>query len=262
MAAMHFRVIAIACASAAFLCGGPSSAVADDPPSGQTVVITLGKSSPPSPPPPPSGDGQTAVVTGPFPPDPPPDSKRNSPQTPTKSSSQATTKSSTQTASSPPPPSAEPQQAPATSQTAETQPAHSHVAHPRRAPSHVSVRGGLSRRVAPLPAPRGGASAVEVRPVDLIIAVPRGKSLAVADQHAAAARAVRSAAGRDWFKWVVPIAALMGLLALFAAVRHAYWRWAIHRSRHPVDAEIAPVPGDPATAKEYAVYRGTRRLGR
>ena len=240
-----------------FLCIGPHAAFADDSPPGREVVITPGKAAPPS------GAGKrTVVLAGPFPPAAPPAAN--------KSSQQTTSKTSTPTASPPPAP---PRRACASASAStcagrdvtggrRASRAKSRVVPRKRARSHASVHGGQSLRVALHPVARGGPSEAQTQPVDL--AAPAGPPAVAASATPAAVAAppARPTNGSDSLKWVVPVVALAGLLALLVAIRFAYWRWAIRRSRHHVANGIASKTGEHASKDAYPVYRGTRRWGR
>ena len=256
MAVMQFRALAVTLLGAMFLCIGPHTVFADDSPPGSEVVITPGKAAPPA------GSGERSVViSGPFAPPAPPAAK--------KSSQQTTSKSSTQAASPPPAPPPAPAPPPppppapaATSRAAVASPAKSRVVPRKRARSHASVHGGQSLRVALHPVARGGPSEVQTQPVDLAARADPPAVVASATPAAVAAPLARPSNGGDSLKWVVPVVALAGLLALLVAIRFAYWRWAIRRSRHDVANGSASLTGEHASKDAYAVYRGTRRWGR
>ena len=257
MAGMQFRLIAVALLSPAFLCIGPHSAFADDSPPGREVVITPGKAAPPS------GAGKrTVVLAGPFPPAAPPAAN--------KSSQQTTSKTSTPTASPPPAPPAAPAAPPppspppataATSRAAASSRAKPRVVPRKRARSHASAHGGRGLRVTPPPVARGGPSEAQTQRADPIAPAIAPAVAASATPAAVAAPPPRTTTASDSLKWVVPVAALAGLLALLAAIRFAYWRWAIRRSRHQVANGFDSKPGEHASKDAYPVYRGTRRWG-
>jgi hypothetical protein len=233
MAKMHLRATAIALVTAAFLCLSPHAGFAADPPTTVTVVVSPGDAAPP-----PDAGRQTVTLTGPFPPVPPPAPKKGSKQ-----------------AASPPPAPAPAPPPPSTSRAVVASPPPAPRVH-KKAKSRESVHGGASRRVADPPLARGGASATHEQRVALV---------ARADSLVSVAPAALDTRTHESIRWVLPVIALLGLLgvlALFAASRLAYWRWAIRRSRRQVATTLDPLPGKRAPRKGYVLYRGTRRWGR
>ena len=254
MAEMQLRPIAMTLLSTAVLCISPHTVLADDPPPGTEVVITPGKAAPPS------GAGKrTVVLSGPFPQPPPPASAKTSQRTTGKSSTQAASPPPARPAAPAPPPAPPPPPPP---RAAVSSPAKARVVPRKRARSHASVHGGRSLRVALPPVARGGPSTIQTQRSDPVAPADPPAVVAPASSAVAVAPSVRATQAGDSLKWVVPVAALAGLLALVALARFAYWRWAIRRSRHHAGKGLDSLPGKPASKNPYAVYRGTRRWGK
>jgi hypothetical protein len=198
---MELRALAVLSLGAALLLTAPLGALAEPPPVTPSTGAATGPVNPPE------ADGQTVTLTGPFEPPPPPRSKKK-PASPPKTAA--------------PPPQPSPNQPAAPRRRAVSPPPARQRSVARSvAKPLVRVHGGPSRRVADLPAFRGGGSAVVAEPLP---------SASPQVARAALAPAVADAKPHSSTNWWVPLVIAVGSLLFLVALRFAYRGWAIRRS--------------------------------